>query len=120
MRLARFGAAGREKPAIVDASGTRRDCSAHFRDWDRDFFNRGGLDLLRRLLDGDSAKLPEVPAGERWGACVARPGKVVCIGLNYRDHAAESGQPVPSEPIVFLKASNTVVGPYDAVRIPRG
>jgi 2-keto-4-pentenoate hydratase/2-oxohepta-3-ene-1,7-dioic acid hydratase in catechol pathway len=125
MKLARFGAPGREKPAVAVAGAKpgewiRKDCSAHFQDWNHAFFNRGGIDLLRRLLDGELAKLPTVPASERWGACVARPGKVICIGLNYRDHAAESGQPVPSEPIVFLKASNTVVGPYDAVKIPRG
>jgi len=117
MRLARFGPPRQEKPALVDASGRMRDASALFADWSPDFFQSGGLGRLRAL---DPASLPLAPAGARRGPCVPRPGKVVCIGLNYSDHAAESGMAVPREPIVFLKASNAVVGPDDDILIPRG
>jgi 2-keto-4-pentenoate hydratase/2-oxohepta-3-ene-1,7-dioic acid hydratase in catechol pathway len=119
MRLIRFGAAGREKPGIALASGVRKDCSAHFADWDRAFFAGGGLQRLRALAQSGAERLPDVPVEARWGSCVSRPGKLVCIGLNYSDHAAEAGMPVPKEPIVFLKGTNTVVGPYDQVLIPR-
>jgi len=119
MRLARFGAVGQEKPAVVLASGVRKDCSGHFADWDRAFFADRGLERLRSLLR-DPASLPDLDPGLRTGACIARPGKVLCIGLNYSDHAAESGMPVPAEPILFMKGANTVVGPYDDVQIPRG
>ena len=116
MRLIRFGSFKKEVPGLLDAGGGRRDCSALVSDYDADFFTHDGLEMLREL---NPAKLPEVPADVRWGAPVARPGKVICIGLNYRDHAAESGMEVPKEPIIFFKAPNTVVGPYDEVLIPR-
>jgi 2,4-diketo-3-deoxy-L-fuconate hydrolase len=118
MKLIRFGPSGREKPGVLREDGTRVDLSAHFNDWDRHFFHNDGLgklaDILRR---GES--FPEVSKQARLGSCISRPGKVVCIGLNYTDHAAEAGLPLPSEPIVFLKASNTVVGPFDPIIIPR-
>ncbi|MHB2008458.1 MAG: fumarylacetoacetate hydrolase family protein [Acidobacteriaceae bacterium] len=120
MRLIRFGTIGDEKPGILDSNGNRRDLSAHFHDWDTKFFASGGVDRLAEILRRDGPSLPVVPATERWAAPVARPGKVICIGLNYSDHAEESGMPIPAEPIVFLKASNTVIGPYDHVQIPRG
>jgi 2-keto-4-pentenoate hydratase/2-oxohepta-3-ene-1,7-dioic acid hydratase in catechol pathway len=84
------------------------------------FFGSAGLDRLDEIVKRDISALPLVPESERWAAPVARPAKVICIGLNYSDHAAESGMPIPPEPIVFMKASNTVVGPYDDVLIPRG
>ncbi|MBC2839309.1 fumarylacetoacetate hydrolase family protein [Robiginitalea sp. SC105] len=118
MKLIRFGPPGAEKPGIY-RDGKRWDLSAHFPEWDRPFFNSGGLARLAELLGGDSG-LPEVPEASRWAAPVARPGKVICIGLNYSDHAAESGMELPKEPIVFQKGANTVVGPYDALLIPRG
>jgi 2,4-diketo-3-deoxy-L-fuconate hydrolase len=117
MKLIRFGTLKNEKPGLLDCAGKRRDCSAHFTDFNADFFAAGGLAKLRTL---NPESLPEVPTDTRWGAPVARPGKVICIGLNYRDHAAESGMEMPKEPIVFFKAPNTVVGPYDDVLIPRG
>jgi 2,4-diketo-3-deoxy-L-fuconate hydrolase len=120
MKLVRFGEPGREKPGVLLESGRRKDCSAFERDFDHEFFASGGLERLRELLAERGAELPDVAEGERWGACVARPYKVVCVGLNYRDHAAESGLAVPSEPVLFMKATNTVVGPYDDVLIPRG
>jgi 2,4-diketo-3-deoxy-L-fuconate hydrolase len=120
MRLIRFGSVGSEKPGVIDDSGSRRDLSSHFKDWDMAFFGSGDFDGLIEILKRDIARLPVVPETERWAAPVARPAKVICIGLNYSDHAAESGMPIPPEPIVFMKASNTVVGPYDDVLIPRG
>jgi len=120
MRLIRFGPRGQEKPGIVDAAGRRRDLSAHFSQWDAEFFASGGLQRLGQILRTDSDALPTIPEDVRWGAPITRPGKIICIGLNYSDHAAESGMPIPEEPIVFLKAANTVVGPYDDVLIPRG
>ena len=120
MKLIRFGNRGAEKPGVEIAEGVRKDCSALFDDWDSAFFAKDGLRRLKGTLDSHAESLPAVPAGVRLGSPVARPGKVVCIGLNYSDHAAESGMEIPKEPIVFLKASNTVVGPYDDVLIPRG
>ena len=120
MRLIRFGSVGDEKPGIIDSNGSRRDLSAYFQDWDTKFFASGGMDRLAKILRRDAASLPDVPETARWAAPVARPGKVICIGLNYSDHAEESGMPIPAEPIVFLKASNTVIGPYDNIQIPRG
>jgi 2,4-didehydro-3-deoxy-L-rhamnonate hydrolase len=120
MQLVRFGPRDQERPGIVDSKGQRRDLSAHFSDFDRAFFNDGGVAKLARVLAEQEDALPLVPETARWGAPVARPGKVVCIGLNYSDHAAESGMAIPTEPIVFMKASNTVVGPYDDILIPRG
>lgn len=120
MRLIRFGPIGNEKPGVIDQTGSRRDLSSHFKDWDMAFFGSSKIDRLAEIVQGGAAKLPLVPDSERWAAPVARPAKVICIGLNYSDHAAESGMPIPPEPIVFMKASNTVVGPYDDVLIPRG
>lgn len=120
MRLLRVGEVGRERPCVFREDGTVVDVSSLVDDYDGAFLAGGGVDRLRDALT-DAADLPEVDLAEgRVGPCVARPPKVVCIGLNYSDHAAESGQPVPQEPVVFFKASNTVVGPYDDVRIPRG
>jgi 2-keto-4-pentenoate hydratase/2-oxohepta-3-ene-1,7-dioic acid hydratase in catechol pathway len=119
MKLVRFGPPGREKPGVL-VDGLRRDASALFGDWDRDFFEGDGLSRLQAVVASDLEGFPLVAEGERWAACVARPGKVVCVGLNYRDHARESGAELPKEPVLFLKAPNAVVGPYDDVPIPRG
>lgn len=118
MKLIRFGEVGAEKPGILDSHGKRKDLSGRFKDWDRSFLRQNGLDELRQYLD-TAPDLDDIPETIRWGACVSRPGKLICIGLNYSDHAAESGMPIPTEPIVFQKAANTVVGPYDTVQIPR-
>lgn len=119
MKLIRFGERGMEKPGVLTDQGHRKDCSALFADWNRDFFQHGGLERLR-AWNAKLDELPEVPPAARWGAPVVRPGKVIGIGLNYSDHAAESGMPIPAEPIVFLKGTNTVCGPNDPVLIPRG
>jgi 2,4-didehydro-3-deoxy-L-rhamnonate hydrolase len=118
MKLIRFGELGKEKPGVLDGNGKRKDVSQAFQDWDRAFFQTDGIDRLKSFL-ASHASLPDVPEAERWGSCIARPGKVLCIGLNYSDHAAETGMPLPTEPIVFQKGSNTVVGPYDKILIPR-
>lgn len=118
MRLIRFGLPGHEKPGLLDAEGNRRDLSAQFTDWNAEFFGTGGIDRLayhaHRLHD-----FPVVAPKERWASCVARPGKVICIGLNYVDHAHEAAMKTPKEPIVFMKAPNTVVGPFDPIIIPK-
>lgn len=117
MQLCRSGPSGRERPCLIDAAGTRRDASAVAVDWDGAWFAAGGLERLRRL---DPLALPAVPDGERWGPAVARPGKIVAIGLNYRDHAAETKARIPSEPVVFMKATTSLSGPYDDILLPAG
>jgi 2,4-didehydro-3-deoxy-L-rhamnonate hydrolase len=120
MRLIRFGTEKHERPGILSSDGKRLDLSGHFADWDEKFFEEEGLAKLRALISSASkSEFPEAPASERWAPPIARPGKVICIGLNYSDHAKESGMPIPDEPIIFMKAANTVVGPYDPVLIPR-
>jgi 2-keto-4-pentenoate hydratase/2-oxohepta-3-ene-1,7-dioic acid hydratase in catechol pathway len=118
MRLLRVGPAGAERPAVL-VDGTVRDASGEITDYDGAFFADGGLDRLRSIVAGSADSLPAVDPGTRIGPPVRRPGKVVCIGLNYADHAAESGAPLPTEPVVFMKDPSTVVGPNDDVRIPR-
>lgn len=117
MKLIRFGTKGNEKPGILDDDNIRRDASHLFKDWNNEFFENEGLDKLKGVED--VSLLPVVDEQERWAAPVARPGKAICIGLNYSDHAEETGAAIPKEPIVFMKAANTVVGPYDNILIPR-
>lgn len=117
MKLVRFGEPGKEKPGIIGEGGRRLDLSGEFEDWNRDFFNGDGLRRVRETIK--RWNLPDVPEDARWGSPVARPGMLMCIGLNYSDHAAESGMEIPKEPILFQKATNTLVGPYDDVVIPR-
>jgi 2,4-diketo-3-deoxy-L-fuconate hydrolase len=117
MRLCRSGPPGRERPCLIDDAGVRRDASAIATDYDRAWFAAGGLARLARL---DPSTLPPVDPAERWGAPVARPGKIVAIGLNYRDHAAETGARIPAEPVVFMKATTALCGPHDDIEIPPG
>jgi 2-keto-4-pentenoate hydratase/2-oxohepta-3-ene-1,7-dioic acid hydratase in catechol pathway len=119
MKLIRFGPKGQEKPGALWNEEIRLDLSPFFEDWNSEFFAGDGLQRLEEIIAEKQPTLGIIPQSVRWGAPVARPGKVICIGLNYSDHAAESNMPVPAEPIVFLKAANTVVGPYDEVLIPR-
>jgi len=119
VKLIRFGKRGSEKPGVL-VNDVRRDLSLEFRDWGSDFFATGGLNALKELLLRRSpGTFAEVPDSERWGAPIARPHKIICIGLNFHDHARESGMEAPEEPILFMKATNTVVGPYDDLLIPR-
>ena len=118
MRLLRTGPAGEERPAVL-VNGIVRDVSSEVGDYDGAFLSSGGLDRLRSVVAASADSLPAVGQGVRVGPPLRRPGKVVCIGLNYADHAAESGAPLPTEPVVFMKDPATVVGPHDDVRIPR-
>lgn len=115
MKFIRHGERGHEKPGLIDASGTRRDLSGHVDDLAGDV-----LADLGRFADLDTDSLPEVPADARLGACAGGVGKFMCIGLNYSDHAAETGASVPEEPILFMKATSAVCGPDDDIILPRG
>jgi 2-keto-4-pentenoate hydratase/2-oxohepta-3-ene-1,7-dioic acid hydratase in catechol pathway len=117
MKLLRFGDAGAEKPGVLDADGILRDLSAVVPDIAGATLLPESLDRLRQL---DLTSLPAVPGTPRIGPCVGAVGKFLCIGLNYSDHAAESGMSVPTEPILFMKATSAIVGPNDNVIIPRG
>lgn len=117
MKLLRVGATGAEKPALMQDDGTIRDLSGVVGDFTPDVLSRAGLERLRGV---DPASLPVVAPGQRVGPCVPRPINFVCIGLNYADHAAETGAAIPKEPIVFLKALGAFQGPNDDVRLPRG
>lgn len=117
MKLVRYGAVGAEKPGMLDDHGTLRDLSAHIDDISGDVLSDAGLDKLRAL---DPASLPAVDGSPRLGACVGGIGKFMCIGLNYSDHAAETGAAIPEHPILFFKANSAVVGPNDDVSLPRG
>jgi 2-keto-4-pentenoate hydratase/2-oxohepta-3-ene-1,7-dioic acid hydratase in catechol pathway len=119
VRLIRLGPIGAERPHLLLEDDRVLDVTDDVGDFDSAFFARGGLERLRWLSPGrrqSAYPLPDI----RLGAPVARPGKIVGIGLNYADHAAESGAPIPTEPVIFLKGTNTMVGPEDDVRIPRG
>jgi ureidoglycolate lyase/2,4-diketo-3-deoxy-L-fuconate hydrolase len=115
MKLVRFGVPGEERPGIVDSRGRIRDLSRHIADVAADALSDASL---RRLAELDIEALPVVPDGTRLGACVGQVGKMICVGLNYSDHAAESNMPVPTEPVLFMKATSAIVGPYDDVQIP--
>ena len=117
MKLVRHGERGREKPGLVDVNGTIRDLSGLVDDISGDVITPAGVDAIARIAVND---LPVVPAGGRLGPCVGAVGKIICVGLNYRDHAAESGMAVPEEPVLFMKATSAICGPNDDVRIPRG
>jgi len=120
MRLLRFGERGAERPGVVLSDGARVDASGFGGDYDEAFFGGDGLARLGAWVARAGAAAPRVPAGVRIAPAVARPGKLVCIGLNYRDHAAETGAAIPPEPIVFMKAASALAGPYDDLELPRG
>ena len=120
MKLAKFGNPGAERPAVILDGGDRVDVSAFVKDFDEAFFGGDGLRGLRDWTAAHAAKAPRIDAGARIGAPLARPSKIVCIGLNYRDHAAESGMDLPKEPVIFFKASSALVGPNDPLVIPKG
>ncbi|MDA0962386.1 MAG: fumarylacetoacetate hydrolase family protein [Proteobacteria bacterium] len=117
MKLLRYGAPSAEKPGIVGDDGRIRDLSAHLADISGAALSDEALDRLRAL---DQASLPVVEGTPRLGPCVGQVGKFICIGLNYSDHAAETGAPIPEEPIVFMKATSAITGPNDDVIIPKG
>lgn len=117
MKLLRFGPAGAEKPGILEPGGTIRDLSGIVADISGGTLSDEGL---ARIAATDPGTLPEVPQDTRLGPCVSGTGKFICIGLNYADHAAESGMKVPSEPVMFMKATSAICGPNDPIIIPRG
>ena len=117
MKLLRYGQAGAEKPGLLDADGNIRDLSAHVPDIDGATF---APDTLARLKQINPASLPLVSGAPRIGPCVGKVGKFICVGLNYADHAAESGMEVPAEPVLFFKATSAICGPDDDIIIPRG
>jgi 2,4-diketo-3-deoxy-L-fuconate hydrolase len=120
VRLIRFGEEGRERPGAILADGRKIDASDLGEDYDERFFGTGGLRRLANWLLSSGGTAPEVPAGVRLGPPVARPSKIVCIGQNYRAHARESGSEVPTEPVIFIKASSAWCGPNDKLVLPRG
>ena len=117
MKLVRYGNKGAEKPGLIDADGRLRDLSSHVDDISGVILSDANLDRLRAL---DTGTLPEVTGNPRLGACVANIGKFLCIGLNYSDHAAETGADIPKHPILFFKANSAINGPNDMVSMPRG
>jgi 2,4-didehydro-3-deoxy-L-rhamnonate hydrolase len=117
MKLVRYGPAGREKPGLIDADGKLRDLSKKVKDIDADTLAPAKLRELAKL---DTRRLPLVKGRPRLGACVAAPSKFVAIGLNYADHAAEAGMPIPAHPVVFFKSPTCIVGPNDSVMLPPG
>jgi 2,4-diketo-3-deoxy-L-fuconate hydrolase len=119
VRLIRFGAPGAEIPGLLLPDGTRIDASAFGEDYNEAFFGGDGLERLSRWLAGNARRAPVIPDTIRLGPPIARPSKIVCIGLNYRDHARETGAQIPAEPVIFFKATSAVVGPNDDVIIPK-
>ncbi|WP_263409437.1 fumarylacetoacetate hydrolase family protein [Terriglobus tenax] len=117
MKLLRYGAAGAERPGILDSDGNIRDISSIVPDLAGQYLTPEGIG---KIAAADTTSLPLVPGNVRLGSCVAQPGKFLCIGLNYSDHAAESGMAVPAEPVLFMKAGSSICGPNDNVIIPRG
>ena len=117
MKLLRYGEAGSEKPGILDANGTIRDLSGVVADIDGAVLSDEGLAKIAAV---DTSTLPEVSGDVRMGPCVGSVGKFVCIGLNYTDHAIETNNPIPEEPVVFMKATSAICGPNDGIEVPRG
>jgi 2,4-diketo-3-deoxy-L-fuconate hydrolase len=118
MKLIRYGAAGKEKTGVI-IGDTKYDTSAFGEDYNELFFETDGLSRLKQFLSINEGKLSKIADGERLGSPVARPSKIVCIGLNYRDHAEEMGAPLPPEPVIFMKSTTALVGPNDDITIPK-
>lgn len=116
MKLLRVGELGSERPAILDDEGNYRDLSEHIKDWSSDALSEAQLKIVREL---NLKSLPVIDSSSRIGACVANVGKFICIGLNYADHAEETGAQVPDEPVVFMKATSAITGPNDGVIKPK-
>lgn len=118
MKLIRFGEPGKEKPGVC-INNVNYDVSGFIYDYDEKFFANGGLPHLAWMLEQHKTMLPEIPAGSRIGCPVARPSKIICIGLNYSDHAKETGMAIPAEPIIFMKSTTALSGPDDNIIIPK-
>jgi 2,4-didehydro-3-deoxy-L-rhamnonate hydrolase len=120
MKLIRFGPPGKERPGLMLPDGRRIDASGFGADYDETFFGSGGIERLARWLAQDGANAPILTNGVRLGPPVCRPSKIVCVGLNYKDHAKETGQAIPKEPVLFFKSTTALAGPNDDVIIPKG
>ena len=120
MRLIRFGESGSERPGVLTPDGTRLDASGFGEDWNERFFDSGGLARLKAWLAEHGDGCPTVDQGVRLGSCVARPSKIICIGLNYAGHVKETGAEMPTEPVIFFKSTTSLCGPDDAIVIPPG
>lgn len=120
MKLIRFGEPGKENPGLILPDGRRVDASAFGSDYDEKFFDKGGIARLEPWAGANAGNAPEIDPAVRLGSPISRPSKIVCIGLNYRDHAAETGASVPLEPVLFFKSTTSLVGPNDPVMIPKG
>jgi 2,4-diketo-3-deoxy-L-fuconate hydrolase len=118
MKLIRWGEAGREKTGVI-IDEIKYDTSAFGGDYNEEFFENNGLARLEEFVKANAGKLNQVPAGERLGSPIARPSKIICIGLNYADHARETNAELPSEPIIFMKSTTALVGPFDEIIIPK-
>jgi 2,4-diketo-3-deoxy-L-fuconate hydrolase len=118
MKLIRFGETGKEKPGIC-LDGINYDVSGFIKDYDEQFFANGGIAHLAWTIEQNRTMLPKVPDDVRLGSPVARPSKIICIGLNYIDHAKETGATLPAEPVIFMKATTALCGPFDEVVIPK-
>ena len=120
MKLIRFGKQGEEKPGILLSNDEKIDVSSFVSDYDEKFFESGGLVSLKNWLNENESSAPRLDDSIRLGSPIARPSKIICIGLNFKDHAAESGFDAPEEPLIFGKATSAICGPYDNIIIPRG
>lgn len=120
MKLIRFGAINEEKPGVLLADGTKIDVSAFGQDYDEAFFGSTGINKLQAWLGANQNNCPVIGDDVRVGPPLSRPSKIVCVGLNYAKHAAESGMDIPEEPVLFFKASSAIVGPFDPIVIPKG
>jgi 2,4-diketo-3-deoxy-L-fuconate hydrolase len=119
MKLIRFGEPGKERPGVC-IDNKNYDVKKFITDYNEAFFEDDGLDTLNKIVKNIRSLLPEVPAGTRLGCPVARPSKIICIGLNFADHAKESNTAIPAEPVIFMKATTAIAGPYDNITIPKG
>lgn len=119
MKLVRFGPVGSEKPGVL-IDGIRYSVEGQVRDFDEEFFHKNWDETLFQQWNTHRNDLPKVAESERWGAPLARPSKLICIGLNYAAHARESGMEIPQEPVVFFKATSAICGPYDHLILPKG
>ena len=119
MKLTRFGKVGKEKPAVILDDDSRRDVSAFVKDFDEYFFEDDGINKLNKWVTTNESNLPVVSSDERLGPPMAKPSKIICVGLNYSKHAAESGMQIPKEPVLFFKAPSSITGPNDDIIIPK-
>jgi 2-keto-4-pentenoate hydratase/2-oxohepta-3-ene-1,7-dioic acid hydratase in catechol pathway len=119
MKLIRFGSINEEKPGVLLANGSKLDVSAFVKDYDEAFFGADGIDNLSEWLEKNQENCPKVGDDVRLGPPLSRPSKIVCVGLNYAKHAAESGMDIPEEPVLFFKATSAIVGPNDPIIIPK-